>query len=156
MGNLRVNINHHHTMIIMISPATPLPLVVYGRSRAGTGLVPGPLSLIFSDSSVLSSDPEPAQITVTPGVAVSSYNCGHSPISIKWSNNFFAECCKSWWVFASEIALLKIAEIKPRLSLILVTSLRWIEQPIIRTFRYQNRPSLACYPRLNGQSRTSF
>ena len=64
-------------------PATPLPLVVYGRSRAGTGLVPGPLSLIFSDSSVLSSDPEPAQITVTPGVAVSSYNCGHSPISIK-------------------------------------------------------------------------
>ena len=123
------------------------------RDRPGAG---PSLSLIFSDSSVLSSDPEPAQITVTPGVAVSSYNCGHNTISIKKSNNFFAECCKSWWVFASEIALLKMPEIKPRLSLILVTSLRWIEQPIIRTFRYQNRPSLACYPRLNGQSRTSF
>ena len=137
---------------------SPLPLsggVWPQQSRDRPGAGPS-LSLIFSDSSVLSSDPEPAQITVTPGVAVSSYNCGHSPISIKKSNNFFAECCKSWWVFAGEIAFLEIAGIKPRLSLILVTSLRWIEQPIIRTFRYQNRPSLACYPRLNGQSRTSF
>ena len=111
MGNLRVNINQHHPMIIMISPGNPwVSLVCYGPQLSRTGLAPGPLP--SSQSSVLSSDPEPAQLTVTPGVEVASYICGHRLISITWSNNFFTEFCKSWWVFVSEIALLKVAEIK--------------------------------------------
>lgn len=71
MGTLRVNINQHHAKLRNVWPGVP---VVYGQLTlsAGPSLTP------LSGRSHLQSSVEtrgPAR-PVTPGGAVSSYNCG--------------------------------------------------------------------------------